>query len=439
MRCLLSGRKLSSKNIDIGVIGSADMIISDWTRDYLLKANHDNFFFETAGEPCSEYEKLFFEDFFWKSYDTERIFYGISDKTSISSLMRFSFFSDEDFDSKDSNQADLIHEEFDGKWKIVLFKYVLWQKLKEQKSRKDAFEKVNQLSQINKEIGKLKKILDLKEANQARQISESLFSDTGNQYKELQNNKLELENLIKAIQRLEILKLKANELHLGKDFSDFLSEEILFLRESKWGLESDINSKQQSIFAFSSVNPNDLLNYDEKKEKKKKLEEKRDLIEAELDTFFVVDEKSVVSKYLDIVDSIKWEWDKFYFKVDIEDLLVRLPVLSSEWILKWSKFLANVCFQLYSANNYSEKNKIPLLPIGIYDSVFWWADVDIIIQCFEAIKNLNDSLKNNLQIFVFMNRYNTLWIKNEIDLFLEENVEQVYNYEMPLEQKFLFK
>lgn len=434
VRCLLSWDLLSSKNINIDVVWSAILALQIDDVTYTLKSNHKDFYFMKDGNPIIDipYDQYMLEEVFWKDYWTDQIIYHKQEKTSVSSLMRFSFFSDEDFSSKDSCTADLIHVKFDGKGKFILLCYVLWWGLNNGVTWGEIFYDINELTKIDKEIWKIEGKLNSKNAKELQAISDGLFSDMWNKYKEVQNEKLELENLQSITKKMEILKLKAWNIGLWKQIMDYLDSEISFLSGSLKELQDRIKQKDDYLLCFSSeIDPQDVLTHEQLKNKKNALLEKKEIIERKL--FSSLDLGKVIENYDNITSSFEWI---FWFKVDCEEMKVALSNLSSEGILKCSKFLANLCFQIYSALYYQEKKKIPLLPIWFYDSVFGGVDIDNIITCFSQIWYLDQEIKDNIQIFVCTNRYNRG--KNELDHFMEDK-DWVYSYIVDEWQNFLFK
>ncbi len=424
IRSILSGEPLDNKKNDDNVAWSWELQIEHNGNDLILKSNFHSFYWEKNHEPMDDnFENYIFAEVFWKGVN-DKIIYGW-DKTSISSLLRFSCFSDEDFDSKNSKSADLIHQQFDGKWKKILLMYCLWAKTNDGKQWNDIFSYTNKITKDTKEKTALEKDLSSGVWEIIKQWKGWLFHESldANIYKNQQDKKLMLENLKEIAKKIDILKAKSEYLNLDSVFVDYISSEKEFIEEGIKKLNEEILDIDKKLIDFS-INPKDILTYEQKQQKIEKLKSSISHIEWFLENS--IQNTDIIENYSDIINGF---WDSFNFKVNIDDLKVELNQ-SSEWVLKWSKFLANLALQIYAAKYSDQNNKIPLLTLWLYDSVFWWSDIDIIVKCFSKIMDLNHDVKSKLQIFIFTNRYNRYDYKSEIDNFVEENEDYIQNYKI---------
>mgnify|MGYP003799278821 CR=1 FL=1 len=435
VRNLLSWKQMNSEKINTSIFWWASIELEHNWMIIKIYNNKSNFFWEINWEAKNEnFQDFVMKTIFWNSENYDIIYWW--KKTTLSSLLRLSFLSGNDFNSKKSKSIDLFKSQFDWNWKYILFLFCLWVTLDNKFNWNDIFKKTNQIKQLKTTLESIKLEIENNESAQnIKKSKQTLFSEDlkWDGYKACQNNKITIQNLNEIIKKISILISKSQYLQLDTQFIDFLKKEKHNIQIWIQELEENVSSFEKNFDVFSIL-PKDLLTYEKKEEKIKSLEKSIEEIESTLNNFSDLYDNTF-NEYLEIVENMKQ--NKTYctnFNIN-KNLVISRPTWS-DWILNGCKFLTNIACQIYAVK-YKWKNWMSLFPFWFYDWVFQWADENIILECLSSLISIESKILAHLQIFCFINKYSSENNESLIDKFIYDNTNFVDEISMKPWKKYL--
>lgn len=424
VRNLLSWKKIDIQKIDINIFWSASLTFTNWEDLIELKNNSNNFYWTINWKNQDTlFQDYMIKNIFKKDWDYKIIYW--TEKTSLSSLLRLCFFSWENFTSQFWRIADIFFQIFDGKWRYILFLFCLGAVLNDWYNWNSVFNDTNQDEKLRKEKNDLEK--ELNNSTSAQEITtikeKSLFAVDldSNLYKKQQQNNISIDSLNEILKKIDILIDKSKWLELDSKFIEFLEWEKKYINSWINVLERENDDIDTKLSTFS-WDKKDLLTYEQKTKRIADINDSLEEISINLSNA-LKNEKEIWGKYITIVNDIKSWNNKLDFEID-KDTLKILMENSSEWLLKWCKFLSNLALQVYAIKN-SDLNWVVLFPFWFYDWVFSWSDEDVIIECLNSVVSLDEIILKDLQLFCFINKYTASDIETWIDKFAKEHLDIV--------------
>jgi len=420
VRNLLSWKKIDIQKIDINIFWSASLTFTNW-EDLIELKNNSNNFFRTKNWINQEntFQDYVIKNIFKKDWDYKIIYWY--EKTSLSSLLRLCFFSWENFTSQFWRIADIFFQIFDGKWRYILFLFCLGAILNDWYNWNEVFNDTNQDDRLRKEKKDLEKeLMNSESAQEIKTIKEkSLFAVDldSNLYKRQQHNNITIDNLYEILKKIDILLEKSKCLGLDNGFIEFLEWEKKYIDLWIKSLEKENNDIDIKLSTFS-WDKKELLTYEKKIKRINEINIVLEKISNNLSNA-IENEYEIWGKYITIINELKSWNNKLDFEIDKDELKVAMQN-SSEWLLKWCKFLSNLALQIYAIKN-SDLEWVALFPFWFYDWVFWWSDEDVIIECLNSVILLDDLILKDLQLFCFINKYTASDIETWIDKFAKEH------------------
>ena len=436
VRNLLSWKRMDIQKIDTSIFWSASLTISNW-EDSIELMNSANNFFRTINWENQEtlFQDYVIKNIFKKDWDYKIVYW--TEKTSLSSLLRLCFFSWENFTSQFWRIADIFYQIFDGKWRYILFLFCLGAVLNEWYSWNSVFNDTNQDEKLRKEKNELEKeLLNSESAQEIKTIKDkSLFAIDldPNLYKRQQHNNVTIDNLHEILKKIDILIDKSKWLELDPKFIEFLEWEKEYINSWINDLQKENDDIDTKLSHFS-WDKKDLLTYEQKTKRIAEITDALGEISNNLSNA-LKDENEIWWKYISIVNMLKSWNNKLDFDIDKDSLKISM-VNSSEWLLKWCKFLSNLALQIYAIEN-SDLEWVALFPFWFYDWVFWWSDEDVIIECLKSVTSLDSSILKDLQLFCFINRYTASNIETWIDNFANEHENIIDSIKLKKWQRYL--
>jgi len=358
----------------------------------------------------------------WKNTSWEQ------NRNTLASLLRFNFFTDDEFKKFSQSECSLINNDVDWDTKWMLFNYILWEVYD---IKKENLFKIAYRYWAKQKILENTKKLEKKYKDYFSNINQTkLFEDPEEEFNKLLNKKFEIKNNLLEINSI-ILKLNElkneNKIYLNEnniisdliknEYKDFKKEEkrlkskyeniswrLIDLKDEYWNLikwvptniQKAVELRKNSLI-FVNKYKNDVEKY--YRENNKLLNEYKNLFLKELTNWnFKFNNIEFNNRKLRLI--LSWNNEKKW-----------------DWRLKTLRFLALIGIILFKWKNKNSRN----LWIWFFDSPFYWVDVYNSTKSLKSISKFIDKNKINTQLFIFATKEEKREKKDSFEEELEKN------------------
>lgn len=355
--------------------------------------------------------------------------------TTVKSLCRFNFLSDEDYYKQWWVECHLADTHKDGSGRWVLFNYVLWENIDD--FDRNLIQAVWTSLKFEKDIAKLNKQIKIMEnelwVNEWWAFDstiEEYVDAVSNNILEFKNDRIKSKELDLAINKLNVLLKDLDILWDDKEiFKEMINQENLYLSDYRNKLSKKMNELQNHI------NDNDLLNVNRFKELKSIQDEfkmKKDYCEKNLSSVEKYKEKRFSDKrdvlyknYKVIYSNLLDCWYKEAL-LDEKNLMVKLNKWDFrwDWHLRCSRVLYLIALQIYK-EKHSEARTLGIL---FFDAPFYGVTLKNEVNVLKNIVKYYRENNINTQVFFFDTRITSYENDDELVTFFNENNDIVYSH-----------
>ena len=363
-------------------------------------------------------------------------------RNTLESLLRFNFFSDDEFKKYTQQSCSLINSDLDWDTKWIMLNYILWESFNRDKEKlfriaykywakqkilnntksiwknyKEYFTPWNQLKLFDnpeKQFNKLikQKIILKDSLIQLESIILKLDEIKKESIKYLKNNGLII-NLIKR----EHKKLKTKKIEYEENFS-IIKNQISDLIYDYWDLIKWVTSTTKKAIesrkkALEYVNNNKKLVEDYYRNNKSLFNQFKVWFLKEL-TNWIFNFDNIIIDNRELKLSIWWWADEKKW----------------DWRLKTLRFLALIWIILFKAKNNYARN----LWIWFFDSPFYWVDMLNSTKALNSISSFIENNKLSTQLFIFATKEENNSIEDSFEKELKKN-KNIYFHPYDYENK----
>lgn len=350
------------------------------------------------------------------------------ERNTVESLLRFNFFTDDEFKKYTQKSCSLINSDLDWDTKWILLNYILWEKFD---TSKEALFKISyrywarqKIVSSTKKIGK-----DYKEYFKDLWLQISLFEDPEKDFNDLLEKKFETKDSLMQMESI-ISKLdeinNESKLFLEKENNSFI---LNLIEQEKNELEIEKKKYEEKYISINNRIGNLVSEYWEilkwiPSNTKKIINLRREAL------LFIKENEKLVEEYYRTSNELLNKYKNSFLKeltnwifkftnIEFDNRTLKLTLKwwadekKWDWRLKTLRFLALIWIIIYKSENKHARN----LWIGFFDSPFYWVDM---YNSIDAIASISKYIsKNNItsQIFIFATKEEKKW---KIDSFEEE-------------------
>lgn len=372
----------------------------------------------------------------WKNQTWEQ------NRNTLDSLLRFNFFSDDEFKKYNQKECSLINSDLDGDTKGFLFNYILWEKIDR---TKESLFKIAYRYWAKQKILNSTKNLEKEYSSYFNNIVQTtLWGTPEEDFNKLLDEKFILKETllqIESIQNKLIQLLEENKdfLHWNVDISTLINTELKNIWDSRENYESKYKIILKQITDLKDEY-GDLLKWIPTKTQKE-ISLRQDAIhyikkhQKEIENYY----KNTVSllneyKNLFLKELTNWIFDFQNITFLNRELRLSLKWWAEEkkwdWRLKTLRFLALVWVILFKSKNSYARN----LWIWFFDSPFYWVDMYNSIESIESISDFITQNSLSTQLFIFATKNEKAWIEDSFENELKVN-KNIYFHEYDYKSK----
>lgn len=364
-------------------------------------------------------------------------------RNTFESLLRFNFFSDDEFKKYSSKECSLINSDMDWDTKWFLFNYILWEDFKDKEELfKIAYKYWARQKILENTAYVEKKYPEQFEESIQKEIFASPEEDFNNLLKKkflTKDNLLQIESVILKLRELE----NQNRLFLESNqyVTIIINDELEHLEEKKKNIEKEYENINARITDLKD-NYSDLIKWiptqiqndiSKRKEARNFVRKHQKAIEEYFDS-----ENGLLNEYKRDFLMALTNWIFEYKNLWFDSRKLRLSISWAtekkwDWRLKTFRFLALVAIILFKSKQKNARN----LGIWFLDSPFYGVDM---INSIGALKSISKFVESNIistQLFIFATKEEK---KENNDSFQEDlrNDKNIYFHEYDLEKEYLF-
>lgn len=355
--------------------------------------------------------------------------------TTVKSLSRFNFLSDQDFYKISSTECHLADTHKDGNGRRVLFNYILWEDISW--FEKNIMQSVatylkyqNDISNLTRKIKKAKEVLMIND-------SEWLLNNEVEEYTNTIANKLEKLKLIKirqkeakiAIERL--LSISQNLNLFEKEYKDWyikiINNEISYLEDF---IRSSESVKLKISLSLEETDFQKLGEYEEVKNQCLERKQKEDFLSRNLyavDIYkkekYELSRKELYKSFKEIYKDLLSCWYK-NASLNNQSLMIKLEKwdFRGDGHLRCARMLYLIALQIYK-----EKHpKARTLGAIFYDAPFYWVTLKYEINLLDHLVKYYKKHDLHTQLFFFDTRITSYEKDDELCEFFNKNNDIIY-------------
>ncbi len=361
-------------------------------------------------------------------------------RNTLESLLRFNFFSDDEFKKFNQQSCTLINSDLDGDTKWILLNYILWEQFNKEKEY--LFKTAYRYWAKQKIIWNTQTIWKTYKEYFVDDAQMQFIDDPEIEFNNLVKNKISIkDSLIKLEAILIKLEKLKNESNLYLDNSELVKkliteEELNCLEKKKEFLNqySIIKNRINDLIAdywdiIKWIPSNTRKSIELRKAALDYVNKNKLLVED-----YYRNNKLLFNKYNNwfIKELTKWIFNFSNITLDNRELKLSIWWWSDErkwdWRLKTLRFLSLIGIILYKAQNKEARN----LWIWFFDSPFYGVDINNSTKSINSISNFINKNRINTQLFIFATKeeINEVTDSFQTELSLNNNV-----YFHPYEEK----
>jgi len=380
------------------------------------------------------HEKLIIE---WNNKKWEQV------RNRLESLLRFNFFTDDEFKKYTQKSCSLINSDFDWDTKWIFLNYILWEDFNVEKEK--IFKVAFKYWSKQKFIKNTNSIWEAyPEQFEDTSWQASLFLNPEEEFNESVRKKFTIKDTLFQIESI-IEKLRFLELDVKK----FLNNNKLVLQLIKTELKDILIQQKKYEKEYKSIShriqylkdnfwdiikwiPTDIQG---------KIKQRRSALQ------FVEKYKKDIETYYNNANPLFNEYLRWFLhelttplfnseniNFHHRDLKLSIWWWSEEkkwdWRLKTLRFLALVWIILLKSIKWNSRN----LWIWFFDSPFYWVDMKNSIWAIESISDFIDKKSIKSQLFIFATKEESEWVVDTFERTLSKN-KNVYFHEYDYKNK----
>lgn len=363
-------------------------------------------------------------------------------RNTLESLLRFNFFTDDEFKKYTQKECSLINSDLDWDTRGILFNYILWEEFDYNKKKlfKIAYRYWARQKIIN-DTNKLEKIYS-SYFDTNNQIS--LFENPEEDFNNLLNDKFTTKNILLQIEaivsNLNDLKNENINFLVNNDIiNNLIEKELNHLNESRKDYEKEYSHINKKLSDLKDEYW-DLIKWVPTNTQKAIWLRKDALIfvkkyESDVESYYKNNVKLLNEyKELFLKELTKWifEFKNIWFNNrELKLLLKWWPDEKKwDWRLKTLRFLSLIWIILFKSKNNFSRN----LWIWFFDSPFYWVDMENSTNAIKSISSFIDINKLKTQLFIFATKEEKKEKKDTFEEELEKN-KNIYFHKYDYQNK----